>query len=248
MGRPSLGRPGRPERPLVIAHRGASGQLPENTRPAFQLAIEQRADMIETDLHETKDGAIVLAHDAELARLGGDGEILDCTLAELRALDAGRGETLPRLEEALDAFAGRIAWNLELKKPLHGYYPRVEAEALAAVASRGLLGATLFSSFYDPILERLRGLSAEARVALLVSRRFPDGAVARALALGAEAINPEASLATPDLVQAAHEAGLAVYVFTVDEEAEMRRFLGMGVDGLFTNLPARMVPLLHENS
>jgi len=116
------------------------------------------------------------------------------------------------------------------------------------VASRGLLAETLFSSFYDPILERLRGLSAEARVALLVSRRFPAGAVARALALGAEAINPEASLATPDLVGAAHDAGLAVYVFTVDGEAEMRRFLGMGVDGLFTNLPARMVPILNEIS
>jgi len=232
----------------VIAHRGSSGQLPENTGTAFELAVEQRADMIETDLHETKDGAIVLSHDAELARLGGDGEILDRTLAEVQSLDAGRGEAIPRLEEALDALGGRIAWNLELKKPLQGYYPRVEAKALEAVASRGWLPETIFSSFYDPILERLRERSAEARVALLVSRRFPDGALARARALGAEAIHPEASITTPELVAAAHDAGLPVHVFTVDREAEMRRFLGMGVDGLFTNLPARMVSILHENS
>ena len=85
-------------------------------------------------------------------------------------------------------------------------------------------------------------------MALLVSRRFPDGALARARALGAEAIHPEASITTPELVAAAHDAGLPVHVFTVDREAEMRRFLGMGVDGLFTNLPARMVSILHENS
>jgi glycerophosphoryl diester phosphodiesterase len=238
----------RPERPLVIAHRGASGHRPENTLPAFELAVEHRADMIETDLHATKDGVIVLSHDAELAHLGADGEVADRTLAELLTLDAGAGERVPRLDETLDSFGPRIPWNLEFKKPVHGYYEAIEAGALAAVASRGLLGVTLFSSFYDPVLARLRGHSAEARLALLISRRFPEGAVRRARDLGAEAINPEAAITTPELVEAAHAEGLAVYVFTVDAEAEMRRFLGMGVDGLFTNLPDRMRALLHQDS
>ncbi len=106
----------RPERPLVIAHRGASAHRPENTMPAFALAVEQRADMIETDLHVTRDGAVVITHDEELAGIGGRGEIADATLAEIRALDAGAGARVPTLDEMLDAFGAAIAFNLELKK------------------------------------------------------------------------------------------------------------------------------------
>lgn len=238
----------RPARPQVIAHRGASGLRPENTAPAFELAVEQRADMIETDLHRTSDGTIVLIHDAGLEGLGGKGEVAGVTLEDLRALDAGGGEPVPTLDETLDRFGPRIPWNLEFKKPHGGYYEGIEAETLAAVESRGLLDQTLFSSFYDPVLERLRRISPGARLALLVSPRYPERAVERALALGAEAINPHDSLAQPALVDAAHAVGLAVYVFTVDPEDEMRRFLEMGVDGLFTNRPDRMVSLVREDA
>jgi glycerophosphoryl diester phosphodiesterase len=238
----------RPARPLVIAHRGASGHRPENTRPAFELAIEQRADMIETDLHCTKDGTIVLSHDAELAHLGAEGEVADWTFEALRALDAGGGQPVPTLDETLDAFGPRIPWNLEFKKAVHGYYEGIEAATLAAVESRGLLDQTLFSSFYDPVLARLRAQSPGARIALLLSPRYPEDAVRRARALGAEAINPQASITSPELVEEAHAAGLAVYVFTVDADEEMRRFLHMGVDGLFTNLPDRMAAILREDS
>ena len=88
--------------PLVIAHRGASGTRPENTRSAYELAIEQGADMIEIDLHRTRDGETVVAHDADLAGLGGRGEIARASAAEVRALDAGGGERVPVLEEVLD--------------------------------------------------------------------------------------------------------------------------------------------------
>jgi glycerophosphoryl diester phosphodiesterase len=231
--------------PRVIAHRGASAHRAENTRAAFELAVAQGADMIETDLHRTRDGAIVLAHDAELARLGGKGEIGTATWAEVRALDAGGGEPVPGLDETLDALGARIPWNLEIKKPGHGFYEGIEAAAVAAVSRRGLLEATLFSSFYDPVLERLRAVSdGAARLALLVSRRYPHDAVGRARALGARALHPEAAVTTPALVAEAHAAGLAVYVFTVDERAEMERLLDQGVDGLFTNHPDRMRAVL----
>ena len=92
--------------PLVIAHRGASAYRPENTLPAYALAVEQRADMIEIDLHLSRDGAIVIAHDADLAALGGEGAIGERTLAELRALRVGGDEAsmIPTLEEGLDQF------------------------------------------------------------------------------------------------------------------------------------------------
>lgn len=228
------------DRPLVIAHRGASGHRPENTMSAFALAVEQRADMIETDLHRTRDGEVVITHDEELAGLGGEGEIADATLGDVRALDAGGGERVPTLEELLDRFGERIPFNLELKRSTRGPYEGLEASALAAVEARGLLGRTLFSSFYDPVLARVRELAPAARLGLLISQRYPRDPVLRAQALGAEAIHPEASLVDPALVAEAHAAGLRVFVFTVDAEEAMSRLLALGVDGLFTNFPDRM--------
>jgi glycerophosphoryl diester phosphodiesterase len=228
----------------VIAHRGASGHLPENTMPAYELAVELESDMIEVDLHCTRDGAIVVTHDEDLAGLGGRGEIADATLAEVRALDAGRGERVPTLDEVLDRFGARIPFDLEIKRGKRIEYPGIEAAAAAAVEARGLVAATLFSSFYDPVLARLRAVSPAARIGLLLSRRSGERALERARALGAEAIHPEVSLATRELVEAAHGEGLAVYVFTVDDPAEMRRLLDRGVDGLFTNFPERLRALV----
>jgi len=106
-------RSGRPT--LVIAHRGASAYRPENTFPAYELALEQAADMIEIDLHLSRDGTVVVTHDELLAGLGGRGEIADATLAELKTLDAGRGERIPTLDEVLDRFGSRIPFNLDRK-------------------------------------------------------------------------------------------------------------------------------------
>lgn len=233
---------------LVIAHRGASGERPENTLSAYALAVEQGADMIEIDLHRTRDEAIVVTHDELLEGLGGAGEIAGATLADVRALDAGDGERIPTLDEVLDAFGGRIAFNLELKRATQRDYPGLEQATLDAVRQRGLLAGMLFSSFYDPVLARLRALAPAARIGLLLSHKFPHGAIARAQALGAEAIHPEDSVTTPELVREAHAAGLLVHVFTVDEETELRRFLAMGVDGIFTNFPGRLRTLVGARS
>lgn len=231
---------GGPGRPRVIAHRGASAYRPENTRAAYELAVAQAADMIEVDLHRTRDGAVVIAHDAELARIGGSGEIGDASLDEVRSLDAGGGERVPTLEELLDEFGPRIALNLELKQGSRGAYPGLPAATVAEVRARGLDGRTLYSSFYDPVLRELRALDPDARIALLLSRRAPDAWVERAHALGAEAVNPELPLVDRAFVERAHGEGLAVYVFTVDPLDEMQRLLALGADGLFTNVPDRM--------
>jgi len=234
----------RPDHPLVIAHRGASGELPENTLPAYELALAQGSDMIEIDLHTTRDGAIVITHDEELEGLGGSGEVADATLKEIRRLDAGGGEAVPTLQEVLDAFGGRIPFNLELKRGSRAEYPGMEAAAVEEVVGRGLLEETLFSSFFDPVLRELREISPEARIALLVSPKFPQGAIERAQKIGAEALNPERTLVNRELVESAHGEGLAVYVFTVDDAEEMGWLLDLGVDGLFTNHPSRLRAIL----
>jgi glycerophosphoryl diester phosphodiesterase len=228
------------DRLLVIAHRGASGQRPENTLPAYELAVEQRADMIEIDLHRTRDGAIVITHDESLVALGGRGEIADATRAEVRALDAGEGECVPVLDEVLDRFGSHIPFNLELKCGRGGPYPGLERAALDAVIARDLLARTLFSSFSDRVLATLRELAPEVRIGVLVSPRAPLGWRERARAIGAEAVHLWAGLASADAVETAHADGLRVHVYTVDDPQQQRVLAERGVDGIFTNYPDRL--------
>lgn len=230
---------------FVIAHRGASGYAPENTMPAYELAVEQRADMIEIDLHRTRDGAIVISHDEKLSGLSG--EIGAASLAEVRSLDVGGGERVPLLSEVLDRFGSRIPFNLELKRARRETYPELERETLALVESHGLTGRTLFSSFYDPVLERLREHSGTARIGVLVSPRSAGHWLERARAIRAEAVHFFSRLATQQVVESAHAEGLAVHVYTVDRVDEMRTLIDRGVDGIFTNYPDRMRALIEES-
>ena len=234
--------------PLVIAHRGASGERPENTLPAFERAIELSADMIETDLHLTRDGVIVIHPDAALARLGGQGEIRDRTAAELAVLNAAPGAStalrMPTLLDLLDGFGERMEFNLELKVGIDAPYEGLEQLVITELEARGLLPRMLLSCFDDGVLERLRALSPKARLAVLVSPRAPDEILDRARRVQAEAINPQCFLVDEPLVRAAHAERLAVYPYTANELPEMTRLLDCGVDGIITNYPARLRELV----
>jgi glycerophosphoryl diester phosphodiesterase len=238
-------------RPLVIAHRGSSGARPENTLAAFEHAVEEAADMIETDLHLSRDTVVVVHHDPELERLGEEGEIRDRTASELALMNAAPGaaisEKMPTLLDILDGFGDRIQFNLELKVGMDDVaYEGLEDIVVSAVEERGLMSRILFSSFYDPVLARLRDRSAAARIALLISPRANFAVLDRAARVAAEAINPEIGLVTEDLVQQAHRAGLRVYPYTANDSNEMARLLDCGVDGIITNHPARLQALLDE--
>jgi glycerophosphoryl diester phosphodiesterase len=227
----------RTRQPLVIAHRGASRDAPENTLAAFRLAVTQRADMIETDLHLTCDGRIVLIHDAEL----GGSDVTRLTRAEV----SERAAEVPTLEEALDAVGGRIPFNLEIKPRADGDYDAIVDAARQAVTRRHLEAGTLWSSFAPEALEVLRRREPAARLGVLVAEPAEAAeALAQARALGADAVHPHLPLVTADLVRALHAVRLAVHVFTVDDAGEMRRLVDLGVEGIFTNVPARLRQLL----
>ena len=223
---------------LNIAHRGASIDAPENTLEAFRLAVAQGADMIETDLHLTRDRALPLCHDHLL-----DGvEIGGLTLADVRE----RVPTVPTLEEALDLIGDRIPFNLELKHPSGGEYEGLEARVLEEVRARRLVPHTLFSSFHHPALLRMRQLEPDAHIGLLVRGDTRLDIAERAADVGAEAVHLPQVLATEGRLEELHARGFRVYVFTVDDPDDQRRLLSWGVDGLFTNTPARLRTILAD--
>jgi glycerophosphoryl diester phosphodiesterase len=223
---------------LDIAHRGASKDAPENTLEAFSLAIEQKADMIETDLHLTQDGQIVLRHDAEV----GDSEICCFTLEELRAKLPG----LITLAEALDAFGEQIPFNLEIKRALDHHYAGLGQRTLEEVRRRDLLEQTLFSSFDDTVLERLRQREPSVRTGLLISRRYAVSIEERADQLDVESVHPERAVTTEALVERLQLEGYRVHVFTVDDPEDQQRLIEWGVDGIFTNTPGQLRALLDQ--
>jgi glycerophosphoryl diester phosphodiesterase len=235
---------------LRVAHRGASAECPENTLASFRRALELEAQMIECDLQLTVDGAVVVFHDWTLERTSnGSGVVAELALDAIRRVDAGAwraprfaGERVPTLAETLDLVLPRAMLNLELKcrGPRAGARALAEA-AVAAVAERDAFSRVVFSSFDRACLEEARAASRDARIGVLWDRPPFDAAWERARALDAIALHPRASTVTPDVVARAHEAGLALYVWTVNPLPEVLRLVRLGVDGVMSDHPERLL-------
>jgi glycerophosphoryl diester phosphodiesterase len=235
--------------PVIYAHRGARAYAPENTMLAFRLAVALGADGIECDVQRGADGGLVIIHDDTLDRTTtGKGRVAARPLAALRALDAGRGERIPTLDEVLD-FARQTGalLNLELKAETPA-----DAGATGAAMAPVLVSLDaarrdriLVSSFDLAALYALKRSQPWLRVATLHGGREwrRRDMLAPALEMGAEAIHPGVSLVTPRLVRRAHEHGLRVNVWTANRATTIRRLLVLGVDGLVTDYPERAVIL-----
>ena len=235
-----------------VAHRGASGNYPENTLRAFQMALDIGVDEIELDLRATRDGHLVVMHDATVDRTtDGTGAVGELTLAEIKALDAGRvfgerfrGERVPTWEEALDLIQGKVRLNVHLKEggTPDGRYERKVAKALRAFRMRD-----------DSILacnDESVGIFAEIdpRIACRIfpNNRSPEIYIRSSVAMGLRTTQPGRDMTTPEFVQKAHESGLGVHVFYADITEDMRIYIGMGVDGILTNYPERLNAVIAE--
>lgn len=239
----------RTDRPLVIGHRGDRAHRPENTLVAFAAAEAAGADMVELDVTVSRDGHLVVIHDDTLERTtDGRGPVCDRTLAELGRLDAGgrfdprfAGEPLPTLEAVLRAVAGRVAVNIEIKAttaqgPVD---PAIVDDVVALVRRLGVEAAVIVSSFDPALLERTRRLAPALALAVLVE--FPadlPAALDHCRRLDAAALHPERTLVTADLVAAVHADGRRLFPWTVNDADEIRRLLGIGVDGVITDDPS----------
>jgi len=224
--------------PRVLAHRGAARLAPENTVEAFVAASALGADGVELDVHRTADGALVVHHDAD-AR--GVGVLAERSAAEIRA---ARPE-IPTLEEALEACAGMLV-NIEVKNlPGDADYDPGEGLAGAVVellARRGRRDDVLVSSFNLASADRVRALDGSIPTGFLTLVGMdPVDGVDIAHAHGHGAVNPDvralAGEAAAAAVARAHDLGMAVYVWTVNGEDEMRRLAAVGVDAIITDVP-----------
>ncbi|MEU7176769.1 MULTISPECIES: glycerophosphodiester phosphodiesterase [Streptomyces] len=214
---------------LTIGHRGVMGVEPENTLRSFVRAEREGLDVIELDLHLSKDGALVVMHDAEVDRTtDGSGPIAEHTLAELRELDAGRGERIPVFEEVLDAVGAPL--QAEIKDV-------AAARALAEVMrSRDLTGRIEVISFHDEALAAIRALLPGVRTTLVASR-YGKEVVDRARAVGAHRLSLNIRRLTLELVERAHTAQLTVLGWTVNTHDHLRLARGLGLDGVVTDQP-----------
>lgn len=224
----------------IIAHRGASGVDPENTLLAFETAIEMKADAIECDVQLSKTNDLMVFHDFRLKRVTGKkGKLKKKKLAELRKLDAGKGQHIPTFKEMLDQLDARIDLNVELKA-------RKTAVTTALLIQNcirtGHWKAENFfiSSFYYKELKRFHELCPEIPISLLYAGK-PKKLKKRVKLLHPIAIHFNAKTIKKKWIDLAHEYNLKAYVWTVDDPQVAQILYSDGVDGFFTNYPDRLI-------
>ncbi|MEV6028545.1 glycerophosphodiester phosphodiesterase family protein [Streptomyces sp. NPDC052036] len=214
---------------LTIGHRGVMGVEPENTLRSFIAAERAGLDLIELDLHLSKDGALVIMHDAEVDRTtDGTGPIAEKTVAELRALDAGLGERVPVFEEVLDA----------VRTPLQAEIKDVAAaRALAELMHRrDLVGRVEVSSFHAEAITEIARLVPGVRTALIAGRYGTD-VVDDAVAAGAQTVCLNIRRLTLEVVEHARKADLRVIAWVVNTLDHLRLVRALELDGATTDYP-----------
>jgi glycerophosphoryl diester phosphodiesterase len=250
---------------LVIAHRGGAGLWPENTLYAFERARALGVDMIETDVHSTADGVLVVMHDATVDRTtDGTGRINEMTLAQLKKLDAGyrfstdgmktfpqrgRGLTVPTLEEVFAQFP-EMSFTIEPKQER----PSLAKPLCRIIREKGMTNKVFIGSFRQTVLDEFRKECPE--VATSASPVEVGEFMSKHKAVRDDAYRPVMrALQVPeyaggiqvlskDFVQAAHARNLQVHAWTVNETSAMSRLIEFGVDGVMTDYPDRLISLL----
>lgn len=219
------------KRPHVIAHRGASGYEYENSRAAFRRAIMLDADGVELDVHATRDGTIVVHHDAELP---GVGPIAQLPTEEARQVRIRNGETLPLLQEVLELIGDHDVW-VEVKS-----LPSEHDQALLSVLDAGPAPQRYaVHSFDHRIVRRLGEARPELARGILLSA-YLNETVAALRAVGATTLWQEWQLVDEALVKAVHAAGCRIHAWTVNEVGDLEHLVRLGVDGLCGNYPDRI--------
>ena len=252
-------------RPLAIAHRGGAGLWPENTLYGFERAAALGVDVIETDVRATSDGEVVIMHDEHVERTtDGAGRVPTLTLAELKRLDAGyrwtadggrsfpfrgQGVTVPTLREVFAALPS-MRFNIEPKQS----NPPIVAPLCRLIREYGMTDKVMVAAFSGSTLEQFRRECPEVATSASASEvgvflAMQRSGLANSYSPSMQAVQvPEwagaVRVLNKDFVRVAHGRNLRVHAWTVNDEEAMRRFLDMGVDGVMTDYPDRLLKVL----
>ena len=225
----------------IMGHRGAPADEPENTLGSFRRALAVGVAAVELDVQLTKDGRLAVIHDETLDRTtNGRGPVINFTLAELKGLDAGRGEAIPSLEEVFDLVQGKAHLVVELKQPeaagaLRDFFQEREAFADATVIS-----------FWHPAVKALKEAEPRFNTGILMVG-CPADPVGLARAANADALVLHYAYVTPGLVAAAHKSGLLAYVWNIDDTDTLKPYLNMNLDGIGSNRPGVLLEYLKSS-
>ena len=224
---------------LHIGHRGAAGYAPENTLASFQKALDLNVDMIEFDVHKSKNGKIVVIHDDAVDKItNGSGKVGELTLKELKKLDAGMGERIPTLTEVLDLIDGKIKINIEIKarNATKGVVKIIEKYVQRNYTYENFL----VSSFDYRNLIKVRLLNSKIPLGIITKRKLIFLNLLFAQLINAYSINILYTSVSEKIIKEAHALGLKVFVWTVNKPRDIKRMKKLGVDGIFSNYPDRI--------
>ncbi len=240
---------------MNLGHRGARALAPENTLAGMRAGMNAGADGVEFDVQRTSDGHLVVFHDDDLKRICGvGGRVVTSALAQLRELDAGRhfgpqfsGELIPTLDELIETLPASAFLNIEAKR-FRFRSDGLEAGIVQAIRRHNLLGRCIVSSFNPILLWRMGRMDRSIPLGLLYAPDEPPG-LNRGwprYGLRLAALHPYHEQVTAKLLQQTRGRGQQINTWTVNEPAEMRRLLGLGVDGIITDRPDLLSALLIE--
>lgn len=248
--------------PIVVAHRGASAYAPENTLSAIKKAITMGVDMIEIDVQLSKDKQVVVMHDLSVDRTtNGNGRVRDLLFDEIRKLDAGSwfssefaGEKVPTLEEVIETVKGKCKLLIEVKR-VKTSKPEIEAKIIQLINKHNAHNWCIVQSFESEVVKNIQALdnSIECHklvtmnisvLPLHVDSRIKTGTIYKYKTV--QSINPYFKMLNKRKVDKIHSRGQKIITWTVNEKQDMKRMIEMGVDGIITNYPDRLIELLNK--
>lgn len=229
---------------INYAHRGASSYAPENTMRAFRLGLEMGANGIETDIHRTKDGVLVLFHDNTLKRVTGEeGKIKDFTFEELQKITVkmyGMEEKIPTLEEFLQEFSGKdISFAIEFKQDF------TEKDAIDMLNKYGMREKTILTSFELNCLMRAALYAPEYKLGYLTND-VNEMTLKVLKTIGVEQVCPQGEIVTPELVKDLHAKGFSVRAWGIQSEERMAQVYDAGADGMTVNFPDKLAEYMKK--
>lgn len=251
----------------IVGHKGASGVAPENTLAAFQKAMDMGADMIEIDVHYTKDGEVVVFHDEDVDRTtNGTGKVHKFTLEEIKQLDAGswfgdheqyRGEKVPTLQETLELIHGKMECVIDIKSKGHEFYEGFARRVIEIIDEYEAKEWAIVQAYDEAYLEE--AYEADSTVQLKKIMMGEDETHLLAFYINAKSftdhrekhefystINPHYTTLSQRRLFRFKARGYKVFTYVVNEREDMIKMLNMGVDGIITDYPDRMVEIRKE--